>query len=163
MKLKPSLFMSLPSSFSLEGFQSGSFEGAGDTRRLRLEEGDYPAVLVGPWGEKSKLEVKKDFLILELIWQPDSDTFKQKFNVDRLPTVRQSIFLDVTPGGALDMGPFKNADLNLVLGALGLGQNGAKWKFEDMIGKPAKIKVTQRPNPSNPLDPYTNVSAVSKL
>lgn len=162
-KKLPLLFMPVPSSFSLEGFQSGSFEGVGDTRRLRLEPGDYNAVVMGPWNEKSKLKQEKEYLICELMWQVDSPELQQRFNVDRLPPVRQSIFLDVTPGGGLDMGPFKNADLNLVLNALGLGQNGASWKFSDFVGKPARIKVEHRPNPKNPMDPYVNVTSVTKI
>jgi len=157
------LQMPLPSSFSLEGFQSGSFEGVGDTRRLRLEPADYSAVVVGPWGEKSKLKVEKEYVILEILWQPSSPEMEAKFNVEKLPPVRQSIFLDLTPGGGIDMGPFKNPDLNTLLTVFGLGQNGAAWKFSDFIGRPGKIKVGHRPNPANPQDPYVNVNAVTKL
>lgn len=155
--------MSLPSTFNLESFQQGSFEGVGDTRRLRLEPGEYTAVVRGPYGEATKLRVEKEYLILDISWQPSDDQLQSKLNVEKLPPVRQSLFLDLTPGGGLDMGPYKNAELNTLLKIFGMGENGAPWKFENFVGRPARIKVVHKPNEKNPADPYVNVVGVTKL
>lgn len=153
----------LPSSFSVEAFASGSFEGKGDTRRLRIDPGEYPALVEGPWGEKSKLRVEKGYLILDVLWRPNSPEMAAKLGIEQLPPVRQSVFLDVTPAGGLDLAPFKNGDLNRLREALGLNNDGQKWAFSDFVGKAAKIKVEHRPNEKNPQDPFTNVTAVTKL
>lgn len=156
------LMNQLPSSFSLDSFEGGSFEGKGDTRRLRLEPGEYPAIVEGPWKEKTKLRMEKGYLILDVVWRPNKPELAQKLGVEQLPPVRQSIFLDVTPAGGLDMGQYKNGDLNRLREVFGLNE-GQKWAFSDFVGKAALIKVEQRPNEKNPQDPYTNVTAVTKL
>jgi len=153
----------LSSSFNVDAFEQSTFEGRGDTRRLRIEPKEYPAQIVGPWKEKTKLRQEQGWLILDVIWQPDDEEQRQKLNVDKLPTVRQSIFLDLTSSGALDMGDLKNGDLNRLREAIGLNEEGKPWKFPDFIGRPARIKVVHKPNKEDPENPYQNVTAVSKI
>ena len=160
------LFNEVPSSFSVDSFAQGSFEGKGDTRRLRIEpKKGYSAIIEGPWQEKGKtgLRIEKGYLILDVMWRVNDPEQATRLGVEKLPLVRQSIFLDVTPAGGLDMAPFKNGDLNRLRDALGLNNDGQRWQFSDFIGKAAKIDVDQRPNEKNPQDPYTNVTAVTKL
>lgn len=154
---------SLPSSFNIDAFSQGAYEGKGDTRRIRLEPKEYPAMVVGPWNEKTKLRQEKGFLILDVVWQPDDPEQQARLGLEKLPTVRQSLFLDLTPNHALDMGPLKNGDLNRLREVFDLNQDGKQWKFQDFIGKTAKIKVTHKPNPDDAENPYQNVVAVTKL
>ena len=155
----------IPTSFDLNSFQQASFEGQGDTRRLRIEPKEYPAIVVGPFGEqgKTRLRVEKTYLILDVVWQPEDEVQKAALGLERLPTVRQSLFLDVTPQGGLDMGPFKNSDLNRLREVFALNDPKAAWSFANFVGRPARIKVEQRPNDKDPANPFTNVTAVSKL
>jgi len=155
----------LPTSFDLNSFQQASFEGAGDTRRLRIEPKEYPAMVVGPFGEKGKtgLRTEKTYLILDVVWQPSDDEQMKTLGLERLPTVRQSLFLDLTAQGGLDMGPFKNGDLNRLREVFALNDPRLPWKFADFVGRPARIKVEHRPNEKDPANPYTNVTAVSKM
>ncbi len=120
-------------------------------------------MIAGPWGEKTKLRSEKGYLILDVIYQPDDEEQRQKLGVEKLPTVRQSIFLDLTPNGALDMSEYKNGDLNRLREAVGLNKDGVNWKFTDFIGKPAKIKVVHKNNPDDAENPYQNVTAVTSL
>lgn len=163
--IKHPVLAALPSSFSVEAFGGGSFEGQGDTRRLQLEEKEYPAIIVGPWGEDRKTHLRttdKGHLILDVVWQPDDPEQKSKLKIEKLPTLRQSIFLDLTDNGALDMGPFKNPDLNRLREVFGLNAPGQKWSFTDFIGRVATIKLENRPNKDDPANPYQNVTAVKK-
>ena len=137
------------STFNVEAFSSGQFEGANDTRFVRLEPKEYQAVIVGPFGEDKKTRIRT--------------SEKQALGLERLPTVRQTVFLDLTAQGGLDMGPFKNADLGRLREALNLNAEGQRWSFQEFIGKAAKIKVEQKPNEKDPANPYTNVTAVTKL
>jgi hypothetical protein len=158
------LLNQVSSSFSLDAFESGSFEGVkGDTRRLRIEPKEYSAIVEGPWKEKTKLRVEKGFLILDVMWRPADPEQAQKLGIENLPLVRQSIFLDVTPAGGLDMGMYKNGDLNRLREVFDLNADGQKWAFTDFIGKAARIKVEQKPNEKDPQNPFTNVTAVTKL
>lgn len=157
--------LAAPSSFNPEAFASGSFEGEGDTRRFQLPPKEYMAFVVGPFGEDKKTRIRttdKGHVIFEIVWQPDDAEVKQQFGLEKLPTVRQSIFLDITEQGGLDMGPFKNADLNKLREVFELNAAGVRWSFQDFIGKPARIKVEQRPNPQDPNNPFSNVTAVTK-
>lgn len=167
-KLPFVLFAELPSGFNVEAFANSSFEGQGDTRRIRIEPKEYNAQVVGPWGEKTKLRMEKGkdgvpHLILDVVWQPDDEEQRRTLGIEKLPTVRQSIFLDLTPSGNLDMGQLKNGDLNRLRDVFDLNQDGVQWKFPDFIGRPAKIKVVQKPNKDDPENPFTNVTAVSKI
>lgn len=153
----------LPTAFSLDAFQGGTYEGKGDTRRVRVEPKEYPAQIVGPFGEKSKLRTEQGYLILDVVWQPDDEEQRQALGLEKLPTVRQSIFLDLTPNGGLDMGQLKNGDLNRLRDAIGLNEDGKAWKFSDFVGRPARIKVVHKPNKDDAENPYQNVTAVSKM
>lgn len=162
--LQHRLLMSIGSAFDPAAFASGSFEGKGDTRRLQIEAKEYPALIVGPFNEKTKIRVTdKGKVILDVVWQPDDPAQAQQLGLEKLPTVRQSVFLDMTPGGGLDMGPFKNGDLNRLREVLGLNGDGVKWSFQDFIGKTALIKVEYRPNEADPQNPFSNVTKVAKL
>lgn len=155
-----------PSTFDPASFGAGSFEGEGDTRRFQMPPKEYSAFIVGPFNEDKKTKIKvtdKGQVILEVVWQPSDAEVQAQFKLEKLPTVRQGIFLDVTESGGLDMGPFKNAELNKLREVFGLNATGLKWSFADFIGKPAKIKVEQRVNKDDANNPFTNVTAVTKL
>lgn len=159
-------FHAVPSTFDAASFGQGSFEGQGDTRRLQIEAKEYNAFIVGPFGEDKKTRIRttdKGQVILEVVWQPDDAEQQKKLAIEKMPTVRQSVFLDVNDSNGLDMGPFKNADLNKLREVFGLNAPGIKWSFADFIGKPAKIKVEQKANKDDPQNPFTNVTAVKKM
>jgi hypothetical protein len=154
-----------PSTFSAESFAQATFEGKGDVRRISsaVDEGEYPAIIEGPWGAATKIRVEKNYPILDVQWRPSSPELQQKLGIERLPMIRQSIFLDVTSTGGLDFGPFKNGDLNRLREAIGLNNDGQRWSFQDFIGKPAKIKVVHKPNEKDAQNPFVNVVSVTKL
>jgi hypothetical protein len=149
-----------PSSFSVDSFVNAQFEGKGDTRRIStaVEPAEYPAVL-----ETFTVRVEKGYPILDLQWRPNSPELQQKLGVEKLPPVRQSIFLEVTDKGGLDMGPFRNGDLNRLRDALDLNTDGKPWSFHDFVGRAAKIKVVHKPNEKDEQNPYVNVVAVTRL
>lgn len=154
-----------PTSFNPDAFAQSQFEGKGDTRRLSsaVSEKEYPAIIEGPWGEVTKIRVEKGYPILDIQWRPSDPELQQKLGVEKLPLVRQSIFLDVTESGGLDMSPFKNGDLNRLREAIDLNKDGQRWGFPDFIGKAAKIKVVHKVNERDVQNPFVNVASVTKL
>lgn len=156
----------LPTGFSIDAFQQGSFEGAGDTRRIQLEEKDYVALVEGPFGEEGKTRLRatdKGQLILDVMWRLDDPEQRQKLGLEKLPLKRQSIFLDLTPQGGLDMSAYKNSELNRLREAFGLNEDGKPWSFRDFIGKPATVKLKNSANKDDPENPYQNIVAVAKV
>lgn len=154
------------SSFDLNSFGAGSFEGEGDTRRFQYPTREYNAIILGPFNEDKKTRLattEKGALQLVVVWQPDDEALRQEMKMEKLPTISQRIFLDLTETNALDMGPFKNGELNKLRTAFGLNKAGLKWSFQDFVGKAAKIKIELKPNKDDPQNPYQNVTAVTAM
>lgn len=162
----PQVQAPLPSAFDPQGFAAGSFEGSNDTRFLLIEAKEYNAIIKGPWNDDRGTRIRtteKGQVILDVVYTVDDEPQRQKLNVNALPSVRQSIFLDLTEQGGLDMGPFKNGALGRLREALGLNAAGQKWSFADFIGRPVRIKVGHRADKNDPSKVYTDVESVTKL
>lgn len=156
----------IPSGFNVESFSQGSFEGEGDTRRLQIEEKEYPAVVVGPFGDEKGTRLfttDKGRLALQVVWQLDDPEQQRKLGLDKMPTRRQTCWLDLSDKGGLDMGPYKNPDLNKLREVFDLNQPGVAWKFQDFVGKSAMVKVKNSTNKEDPDNPFQNVAAVTKM
>lgn len=164
-KLKDVLLAQAPSGFNVEAFAGGSFEGEGDTRRLQLEEKDYRATVEGPFGDEKATRIftsDKGAVALVVQWRLDDPEQQAKLNLDRMPMKRQTVWLDLTPNGGLDMGPYKNSELNRLREVFDLNKPGVQWKFSDFIGRTAVVKLKNSKNPEDPNNPYQNITAVSK-
>lgn len=140
--------------FSPETFFSTAITEANDTRFPNVPEGEYTAVL-------DKVEARqhdkdgKTSTILDVTWSIDDEGAKAATGLAR-PTVRQSIFLDMTPNGGLDMSPGKNVKLGKLREALGMNTPGKPWAPSMLIGSVARVLVRHK-------DEYANIAAVSKL
>lgn len=164
-KLMHTLQAGAPSGFNVEAFSAGSFEGEGDTRRLQLEEKDYRAVVEGPFGDEKATRIftsDKGAVALIVVWRLEDPEQQAKYNLDRMPTKRQTIWLDITPNGSLDMGPYKNPDLNKFRDVFDLNKKGVEWKFQDFIGRTAIVRLKNFKNPDDPQNPFQNIVAVSR-
>lgn len=137
--------------FDPDSFLSTPVEGSLDTTFTPVPEGEYTASV-----SKFNFRTPKDSVILEVFWEVDDETVRQETGMDN-PTVRQSIFLDVTPDGGLDMGKGKNVQLGRLREAV--GQNGPEpWTPGMLEGAVARVKVTHTINNGNV---YANVSSVA--
>lgn len=137
-------------------------QGNLQTKYIRVEPGEYPAVI-------QKLDYrtlpKKDkpselSHILDIVYAVDDARQREVTGMSE-PTVRQSIFLDIVDG-KLDRSTNKNVQLGKVLEAVGLNDR-PEWVFNDLVGRACYISVAQTPNEKAPDDPYLNVTKVGKL
>jgi len=154
-----------PSGFNVEAFASGSFEGEGDTRRLQLPEKDYRAVVEGPFMDEKATRLftsDKGAVALIVVWRLDDPEIQAQFKLEKMPTKRQTVWLDLTPNGGLDMGEYKNSELNKLREVFDLNRPGIEWKFSDFIGKSAMVKLKNSRNPDDPQNPYQNIAAVTR-
>lgn len=123
-------------SFDPNLFVQATVEGVLSTQYTAVPEGEYQAIV-----KEVKGRMAKDSAVLDVSWIIDDESVRELTGMDE-PTVRQTIFLDVTETG-LDLGKGKNVQLGRLREAL--GQNtGAAWSPAHMEGKVATILVTQR-------------------
>lgn len=146
--------------FDPDVFLSTQVTGALDTRLLPCPEGEYPALIEDI---KSRLQQKdgKEYLIMDVVWLVDDDRVKQATGRDKVQ-VRQSIFIDRTPQGAMDVSKGKNVQLGRLREAVGQNTPGQPWAPSMLRGAVARVKVTHRPDPETG-DIYDKVSAVTSL
>lgn len=98
--------------------------------------------------------------ILDVTWEIENQQLKEQLGRDKL-TVRQSVFLDLTPQGTLDRGKGKNVQLGRLRDALGQNDPSRPWNPNMLRGAgPAKIRISQREADGNI---YNDVKGVSRI
>lgn len=152
------------SAFDPDIFLQSAVEGSNDTSYPTLPNGEYFAMI-------DKIDIPKDrknkkdepLYMLEVSWKVmDLDPALQKIFGDRTPTLRQTIFLDLTAENNLDMGKGKNIGLGKLREALNL--NSGKFSFTNLVGAgPAKIAVAEEPDAKDRTIMRNRVSSVGKI
>lgn len=95
--------------------------------------------------------------ILDVTWVVDSEEARKATNLAE-PTVRQSIFLDICETG-LDMSEGKNLGLGRLRAAV--GQNEGQWSPNMLVGKVAKLHITQRVDDKDSSRIFNDVKSVA--
>lgn len=150
----------MESTFDVDSLQNAQFVESASTVYVPIPEGEFRAVV-----EKQVIRQAKSSIILDITWKIDDDAVTQATGIAN-PTVRQSVFLDMTDSGGLDFGKGKNVNLGRLREALHQNQNGQPWSFGMLVGQVAKVKVKQRivAGETPDLDAiYTDVTGVVKL
>lgn len=146
--------------FNPDDFLQTSVEGEMSTSIPSVDAGEYQAEIF----KTPKPEVKEingeDRVLWNLSWLVMDDAVKTKTGLEK-PTVRQTLWLDVTDAGGLDLGEGKNVGLGKLRDALGQNKKGKAWNPSMLMGARATIKVTHAPNEKDPDNPYANVTAVA--
>lgn len=134
-------------------FEQQQFTDANDTRYVAIPEGEYLALI-----KDKKFRQEKGYTILDITWLIDDQGVKDATGMKE-PTVRQSLFLDVTANGGLDFGKGKNVRLGRLREATGLNVPGQPFSFNMLEGRPARISVKHRPHEG---EIYSDVKEVTK-
>jgi hypothetical protein len=146
--------------FDPANFMNQGTNEAGSTSFEPIPSGEYTAMIdeVNPRQVTGKDGGAR--IVLDLTWLLMAPEVAAKLGREKL-TVRQGIFLDMTPGGALDMSKGKNIGLNKVRDALGFNKPGQSFTFNMLKGAgPAKITTSLRPVGDVI---YTDVKSVGKM
>lgn len=149
------------STFDVDAFLQTTYKDANDTKLVPIPEGEYMAQI-------DKVEVKniqkKDgsgtVTIAELSWVVTDQAAKDATGL-ATPRARQSIFLDVTEQGSLDMGKGKNVSLGKLRDAVGQNKPGKSWSFSHLSQATAFVKVEHEPNDKDPEIIYNRVRSVA--
>ena len=128
------------STFNPTQLLNTQFSDAFDTTFIPIPENDdgYVAVI-----KKYEIRTPKESVILEVHWDIDDPEVMQVTGRDT-NTVRQAIFLDMTPHGTLDVGKGQNVSLGRMREALGPNKPGQPWSLGNIQGQVGRVFVKHR-------------------
>lgn len=140
-------------SFNADQFEQQVIDQSNATSFVPIPEGEYDAYIEG-----YKFREAKDSVLLDITWVIPDEQLAEKLNMEQV-TARQSMFLDMTQDGNLDFGTNRNVRLGRLREALGV--NGPGFQWAQLIGKAAKIAVSQRPDANDSTIIYNDVSVAT--
>lgn len=132
--------------FNPEQFLDATITEANSTQMTPVPEGDYMGiVLEDPKFREiqGKKDPSKTYRMMDLVWTLEDPALAEKLGRNQV-NVRQSIMLDFTDNGGLDMGKGRNIALGRLREALGLNNPGQAFSFRQISGKQAKVHVKHR-------------------
>lgn len=125
-----------------EQFLQAAYTEANSTEIITVDEGEYQAiageVAMTPW--QGVKDPSKSGIKLTVPWEIDSQQMREKTGREKI-VIRQDVMLDLTESGMLDFGKGRNVTLGKLREALGLNKPGVAFKFQDITGRAAKIRV----------------------
>lgn len=147
----------MSSVFDPDMFMNQQTDDASSTTYVPVPEGEYQALL-----KEVKAAVVGDSKpVLNVTWAIDDQAVRDETGLPE-PTVRQTIWLDLTPQGGLDMGKGKNVSLGKLREALGQNEPGRPWSPGMLCGQVAIVKIGHRTG-REPGEIFADVKAVSAL
>lgn len=142
--------------FDPDSFLTSAVTGANDTTMQPIPVGEYMGVI----DEVKPRQTKNGGAVLDIVWRLMDSALSAELGRDKI-TVRQSLFLDLTPSGTLDMSKGKNIGLGRVRSATGHNDPLKPFAPNMLMGSQAKVKVTQRADKEKPDVIYNDVGAVA--
>lgn len=150
------------SNFNSDAFLQTTVEGANSTVEIPVPAGEYQAQAKKPTARQFNKDDGTSYTVLSIPWKILDEGVKKVTHRDE-PVAFQSVFLDMTAQGGIDMGPGKNIDLGLVRAALGQNKADKRWSFSMIEGGMATVRIEQKPNRKDPEKTDANVVRVTKL
>lgn len=147
------------STFDVNALTNAQVSEANDTQIIPIPEGEWTAVI-------AKYEIRAvkgkdgEVPVLEITWDIDSPEVQAATGRDK-NSVRQSVWLDLTPSNTLDMGKGKNTSLGRLRDALKQNIPGKLWNFGLLVGQVATISVGHRVSDDGTIN--ANVRKVAPL
>lgn len=154
------------SSFNAEQFLQTRKTGSLDTKLPVIPVAEYRGQIEKIAAREQ--EVKKGdrkgetVVFFDVLWSILDERLQKSLNMEKV-TCRQSIFLDLTPEGQLDMGKAKNVGLGRLREAVHQNDPKKEWFPNMLIGTTAIIRVDHQPNEDDPDSPYSKVVAVAPI
>lgn len=143
--------------FDLNAVTAG-VTGANDTKYALIPAGEYMAQIEKYEGRQMPTS-KGIATVVDITWVILDEEVKKITQLDK-PTVRQSVFLELTDDQKLDTGAQKNIKLGRLREALSLNDPSKEFAFDTLLGQMALITVAHNPDKKDPEIVYANVSKV---
>lgn len=154
--------MSDTSTFSPEQFLGLESSQQGQTKFFPVPIGEYPQA------QCTKVDARRftsdktgeTYTVLEYTWEILDEKVRAETQMEH-PTVRQSVFVNLTPQGAIDWGRNKNISLGRLREAVGQNRDGRAWAPSHIVGQVARVVVSHRPDANG--DPMAQVDRVAAV
>ena len=145
------------STFDPASFMTQEVEGEMETRYDPVPPSDYNSTI-----EAIDIRPAGDAIILDVTHLIHDTALAENMGMEKI-LVRQGIFLDIEPGGAIALGPNKNVKLGRLREAV--NQNGpGKWGFQMLVGAgPMRSTVSNKPDKDDPTTIYSRVDKTLPL
>lgn len=152
------------SNFDPNAFLSQNISGGFSTRVKPVPPGEYPAIIksLSAREVESKMNPGQKQLVVDVTFAISDPSVVEATGRPE-PTTRLSLWIDRTGNGAIDRSEGKNIGLGRLLAAVGLNMDSATFTFNDLVGKPALVSVTNNPDKNDPETVYDNVSKVAAI
>lgn len=141
-------------------FASQTIEGANDTVRIPVEEGEYPAIIdkheFRSWTSKDGTQ---SGIALDILWSIQDQAQVEKTGMAKA-LVKQGLMFDLNAAGGIDTGKGKNIALGKLREALSLNHPSKPFSFDQLDGQMAKVRVKHRLVDD---DVFADVKGVTKL
>lgn len=151
----------MESSFDPSTFMNTEVAGEMETTYTPIPAADYSANV-------DEIDVRQittdqgNAVVLDVTYLIHAPDLAAEMGMERL-TVRQGIFLDIEPNGAIALGANKNVKLGRLREALGQNAPGP-WNFQMLVGAgPLTITVSTKPSPKDETVVYNNVDKTLPL
>ena len=148
----------MSSMFNPEAFMNSTINDASSSQYNVTPEGEFTGII-------SKIEVKTvgadNKPVINVTWKIDDESVRQETGLSE-PTVRQTLWLDVTEQGGLDMGKGKNVALGKLRDALGQNTPGKPWMPGMLEGGVATVKIKHSIDKRDNVTIQANVAGVTK-
>lgn len=145
------------SQFDPQAFLDTQTTEANDTRVIPCPVGEWPATIEGV-DIKSGVSQKNGEAWTKLAVKWKIEGCDANRLADRDPIyVTQGVLLDITSAGGLDMGKGRNVQLGRVREALDLNKPGQPFAFRMLVGRTAKVAISQREYEGNIFDDVKGV------
>ena len=125
--------------FDIQSLMTTQYDASNSTSYIDIPEGSYEAKITDlNLREVDTKDGKR--VVLDVTWTILDDLSEVTGRESN--TVRQSIFLDLTPTGHLDFSEGANVRLGRLRDAVGQNQDGRPWSLADLRGERARIVVS---------------------
>lgn len=148
--------------FDIKNFLAVEVTEANSTSVIPVPEGEWVACITAVTPREIKTKDGEQRFLFDVTWKITEDEVRNI--TDRAePTVRQSIWLDITPAGTLDMGKGKNTGLGRLRAAMGQNVPGQAWSPQHLVGQVGRVSVKHRMDQRDESVVLADVTAVSAL
>lgn len=147
------------SAFDPNAFLTQEVEGSNSTKLIPIDDGEYNAQVKKLTSRLLEIDGEPR-IVVDVTWEILDEEVKSKTKMDH-PQCRQGIFLDMLPGGSIDMGEGKNVTLGKLRDAVGMNKKG-RFSFAQLTGAMAKIRTKQSVDKKDPDLINVNVIKVTK-
>jgi hypothetical protein len=146
------------STFDADSFMNSSVSDANATQYTPVPEGEYQAAIASV----TPRTTSTGKALLSIGWKVDDEAARTATGMAE-PTVFQTIWLDITESGGLDMGKGKNVGLGKLRDALGQNKPGSPWSPGMLVGQVALVKVGHSIDKRDNVTIQAEVKAVAAL